>query len=229
MPYKNQRFWNNLEKANFRGKGFYRIPEIKLEKYKEVRYIGFNYANQCRNYEGKGVHFFLDDYQFERIWNKFDRSVNMLAKFEAVLSPDWSMYTNWPYAVQIWNHYRKHFVGAYLQQMGVTVYPTICWSDRVSIDFCFDGEPHGGCVAVSSIGTQMRENDKTRFMYGYDAMLEILEPETILFYGNPPAECRGNIVRIQEFHKRFDDISDFSFSEGECEDNVSDESSIVRR
>ena len=100
MPYKYIYFWNNLEKGIFDGIGKYRIPEIYPEEYKPVTFIGFNYANQVRDYTGRGVHFYLDDYQFERVWTKFERNVEMLAKFEAVLSPDWSMYRDWPMAVQ---------------------------------------------------------------------------------------------------------------------------------
>lgn len=202
MPYKYTRFWNNLEKAIFPGVGPYEIPALRPEKYKEVQWMGFNYANQCRDHVGKGVHFFVDDYQFERIWTKFERNVNMLAKFDAVLTPDWSMYVDWPVIVQIWNHYRKHYVGAYLQMMGVTVYPSISWSDRRSFNWCFDGEPVGGCVAVSSVGTQLREENRRDFMYGYDAMYERLKPETVIFNGSVPKECRGNIVRIEEYQKR---------------------------
>ena len=202
MSYKSDRFWNNLEKGIFKGDGQFDFPILYPEKYKPIKFIGFNYANQCRDYEGKGVHFFLDDYQFERIWTKFERNINMLAKFDAVLTPDWSMFTDWPVIVQMWNHYRKHYVGAYLQMIGVTVYPTICWSDKNSMAWCFDGEPVGGCVAVSSVGTQMREDERKGFLYGYDAMLERLEPETILFNGKIPSECRGNIVRIEEYQKR---------------------------
>lgn len=202
MPYKYERFFNNLEKAIFPSTGKYGIPELQPEKWKPVQFIGFNYANQCRNYEGKGVHFFLDDYQFERVWTKFERNIEMLSKFDAVLTPDWSMYTDWPIVVQMWNHYRKHYVGAYLQMMGTTVYPSISWSDKKSIEWCFDGEPVGGCVAVSSVGTQMREEERNGFLYGYDAMLERLNPNTVLFYGRVPDECRGNIVRIEEFQRR---------------------------
>ena len=202
MPYKYERFWNNLEKGIFAGDGMYGFPILRSEEWKPVKFIGFNYANQCRDYSGKGVHFFLDDYQFERIWTKFERNINMLSKFDAVLTPDWSMYTDWPVVVQMWNHYRKHYVGAYLQSIDVVVYPTICWSDKDSLKWCFDGEPIGGCVAVSSVGTQMRIDEKAGFMYGYDAMLERLMPKTILFNGKVPNECRGNIVRIDEFQKK---------------------------
>jgi len=202
MKRKFERFLNNLEKVIFPGVGPYCIPQLKPEEYKPVEFIGFNYASQCRDYEGRGVHFFLDDYQFERIWTKFERNINMLCKFDAVLTPDWSMFVDWPTIVQIWNHYRKHYVGAYLQMLGQTVYPSICWSDKKSFEWCFDGEPVGGCVAVSSVGTQMRKEEKQFFLYGYDAMLERLQPETILFNGNIPSECRGNIVQMEEYQRR---------------------------
>lgn len=93
-------------------------------------------------------------------------------------------------------------MGAYLQNMGITVYPTICWSDKKSLDWCFDGEPVGGCVAVSSVGTQMREEERQGFLYGFDAMMERLRPEVVLFNGKIPSECKGNIIRIEEFQKR---------------------------
>lgn len=192
--------WNHLEKHVFLGVGQYDIPEIQPERYVEVDWVQFHEANSTKNRHGKGVHFFEDDPAFERVWTNLTKYTKMLSTFDAVLSPDWSMYTDWPVAACIWNHYRKHYVAAYLQKfLNVRVYPTICWSDESSFDWCFDGEPVKSCVAVSSVGTQMAACDRKAFMLGYDAMLERLEPETILFYGLVPAECRGNIVRIGDY------------------------------
>lgn len=201
MPIREERFWNNLEKMIFPGIGPYGIPEIKPERYVECQYIRFNEATACKNPAGKGVHFFVDDFHFDKIWNQFSRYMKMLSKFDAVLTPDWSVYTDWPVAVNLWSHYRKHYVGAYLQSMGVRVYPTIEWSDKASYDWCFDGEPVGGCVAIGSIGTQKDVEARKLFVYGYDAMLERLQPETIMFWGTVPKECRGNIIRMDEGHR----------------------------
>lgn len=121
------------------------------------------------------------------------------------MTPDFSMFTDWPVAVQLWNHYRKHFVGAYLQKLGVRVYSTICWSDESSYDWCFDGEPVGGCIAVSSMGTQKNKETRRLFQMGYDAMLERLHPETIIFYGRVPDACKGNIVSIKPFYDKFEE------------------------
>ena len=58
-------------------------------------------------------------------------------------------------------------------------------------------------MAVSSIGTQNSKAAKAAFMLGYDAMLERLAPEKIIFYGNVPDECRGDIIRIKAFTDKF--------------------------
>ena len=56
--------------------------------------------------------------------------------------------------------------------------------------------------AVSSVGMMRRQSSRELFMRGYDRMLDVLEPETIIFYGSVPKECEGNIVMIDTFQKR---------------------------
>lgn len=142
--YRSKKNYENLQRMIFAGNGEYQIPEIQPTQYKKCEFIPFNYAKGCKDKEGKGVHFFIDDYQFNRIWNAPDRYLDMLSKFTHVMSPDFSTYTDFPKAIQIYNHYRKHWVGVYLQMYGIDVIPTISWSDRDSFEWCFDGEPAGG-------------------------------------------------------------------------------------
>jgi len=201
--YKTKRNYENIQNGLFDGVGEYGIPEIRSTQYQSCNFIGFNYAKGCTDPENKGIHFFLDDYQFNRVWNDPDRYIDMLRKFKSVLSPDFSLYTDFPKALQIYNHYRKHWLAAYWQEKGINVIPTVCWSTEESFEWCFDGEPAHGCVAVSAIGTQMRKADKEAFMNGYNEMLKRLEPEKILFYGKVPEECKGNIVMIPAFSDRF--------------------------
>ena len=160
----------------------------------------------------KGVHFFVDDYRFERVWQNWKRYGEQLKRFHSVMTPDFSMFTDYPTALQLWNHYRKQFIGAYLQTLGCKVYPTICWSDEKSYAFCFDGVPVGGCVCVSSVGTQKHHESKRLFSIGYSAMLERLQPETVIFYGDIPKECKGNIVHILAFQEKFKVVKNGDFS-----------------
>lgn len=108
-----------------------------------------------------------------------------------MLSPDFSLYTDFPVAMQIYNHYRKHWLGAYWQSLGIKVIPTICWSDDSSFDWCFDGEPVGGVVAVSSVGTQNSRTAKAAFLRGYEAMCERLSPSEIIFTALFPMNAEG--------------------------------------
>ena len=71
--------------------------------------------------------------------------------------------------------------------------PTICWGDEYSFDWCFDGEPVLGDVAVSSVGTQRHPVARYRFQKGYEEMMKRLQPTKVVFFGMIPDTCTGNI------------------------------------
>lgn len=204
MNYKNFRNYENLERRIFDGVGEYGIPQLEPATFEgECEFIPFNTAPRAKDREKKGVHFFIDDYQFNRLWTNIGKYIDMLCQFRYVMTPDFSTYTDFPKAIQIYNHYRKHWVGAYLQEYGVNVIPTISWSTPDSFGWCFDGEPEGGTVAVSSVGCMNSIGKKRLFLDGYSEMVKRLQPESIIFYGTVPEECKGNIVRIKAYQDKF--------------------------
>lgn len=176
----------NLLDACFVGEGEYRIPRIMPETELYIKdWIGFNYvATTKKQRELTGVHFYIWDYQFERIWNQPLRYAKTLKEFGAVLTPDFSTYLDFPKAIQIFNHYRKHWCGAYWQSLGATVIPTIGWGDHDSYSWCFDGEPQGGIVSVSNVGIMKDKEARKLFMDGYKEMLIRLQPKEVLFFGH---------------------------------------------
>lgn len=202
----------NLGYAQFAGVGKYDIPQIEsVSGIPEVKeWIGFNYVLSDKNPNGKGVHFFVDDYQFERVWNNPDAYIEKLKRYECVLAPDFSPYGDMPLATQIFNHYRKHWVAAYWQMHGVTVIPTIRSStDSRSLEWYLDGEPMNCPVAYSSMW--LREDRKDIYEAGkkeYETMIANLNPSQILVYGNiyPFMENeKDKIIRIEKFtEKRWD-------------------------
>lgn len=201
--YRDQRNYENVEKRKYDGAGPFDIPVLAPTSYEPCEFIGFNQHNSCQNRERHGLHFFLDDYQFIRIWDRIDNYLPLFQRFRFVLSPDFSLYEDFPEALQIYNHYRKHWIGAYLQDHGVAVIPTIAWSGLHSFSWCFDGEPVGGAVAVSSLGTQVDRMAKELFLQGYQEMLDRLHPDTVLLYGSVPEGCGGNIIRIPAYQEKF--------------------------
>lgn len=198
--------YENLQKANYKGVGLYNIPQLRPVSIDCNNWISFNYAKSCCNPAGLGIHFFIDDYQFIRLWTHPDMYINMLQHFDVVCTPDFSMYTDFPTAVQIYSHYRKHWLGAYWQAHGMTVVPTIAWSDHDSYKWCFDGDPVGGSVIVSSVGTQINKMASTLFLDGYMEMLKRLRPSRIYFYGKIPSECHIpdiEVINIKSYQQKW--------------------------
>ena len=205
--YRQERNYENLNKAIYLGAGPYNIPFIDPVKAGADNWISFNFAKTCEEPEIHGVHFFIDDYQFNRVWSQPDTYINRLRQFQAVMTPDFSTYTDFPKAIQIYNHYRKHWLGRYWQDHGITVIPTISWSDHESFEWCFDGEPVGGTVAVASVGTQSNPETAQLFMDGYNEMLARLRPAEIILYGTVPEGCRGNIIPLTPYQRKLKQIN----------------------
>ncbi len=206
MSYRAQRNYENLQKRIFQGTGPYDIPKLRPTFCDCENWISFNYAKGCEEPSIHGIHFFIDDYQFNRVWAQPDVYTPMLKKFSAVCTPDFSTFTDFPKAIQIYNHYRKHWLGAYWQSNGLAVIPTISWSNHDSFKWCFDGEPVGSCVAVSSVGTQVHPDSRDLFMDGYMEMVKRLRPKQIIMYGKVPDERRVNnieLIEIKAFQQKW--------------------------
>ena len=173
-----------LGKGQFEGEGYYDIPVIYgMKEMPEVReWIGFNYVMSDKDPEGKGVHFFVDDYQFERVWNDPDKYVEKLKQYAVVLSPDFSPYGDMPLATQIWNHYRKRWCAAYWQLHGIRVIPTIRAStDSRSLEWYLDGEPRESVVAISTMWSKEYPEE---MRIEYERMIDGLNPSHIIVYGS---------------------------------------------
>ncbi len=137
------------------------------------------------------VHFFLDDFRFESVWNKPKNSLQVIGKSQTTLTPDFSLYRDWPIAIQLWNTYRSRWVGCFWASYGYTVIPTISWSTVDSYDFAFMGVAIGSVVAISVCGVNHVNNllEYDLFMAGYKAMVQAIQPTAVLCYGTPPAKC----------------------------------------
>lgn len=131
--------------------GFYQMPIIKCDNVIPDDLIGFNYMLTSDNKE-TGIHRYVDDYQFERVWNDPEKYLEDLRQYQCILSPDFSLYMNMPMAMKIWNVYRSRMIGQYWQDNGIKVVPTISWAEPETHEFCFDGIPEGSIVSVSTVG-----------------------------------------------------------------------------
>ena len=178
------------------------IPRLRPCSHVPTHLIDFNEAMTSTDHEA-GVHFYIDDYRFERIWNQPERYIEILSRFDCVLTPDFSLYEDMPEAMCIWNVYRSQLIGWKMQEMGLKVIPTILWQEEPSYEYCFCGVPNGGTVSISSVGMAANEKERKRYLKQLDDCLTRIHPKTILFYGRLPEYDFGKIKVVSFRNKAF--------------------------
>lgn len=175
--------------------GFYQMPVIEPVEHIPDDLIGFNYALTSDSRES-GIHFYIDDYQFERVWNQPYLYLDKLAEFDCMLTPDFSLYQEMPIAMKIWNTYRSRLIGQMAQRMGIIVIPTVSWCEKETFTFCFDGLPQRATLSISTIGVKQDSYNFDLWKSGVDEMIKRLRPKTLLIYGGKVDYDYGNIKTV---------------------------------
>lgn len=200
--------FENQERMQFESNSFYGMPSMtptQTHGDKLLRFCDYNALSE-KELPEYIAHFYYDDFKFIQAWRDPDKYISKLREFKAVISPDFSLYTDFPRALQILSCYRRQWCGAYWQSLGIDVIPDVVWGDEESFQYCFEGIPMHSVVAVSSVGVS---NDKDwngaegeRFRAGYDEMLRRLEPTKIIFYGAILDGLEGEIIRVPSFYEQ---------------------------
>ncbi len=186
--------------------GKYEIPLIKkqtisLENLELISYT--NTTSDEKEYLNCGVHFFVDDVRFDSTYSDPKEKMSVLSQYRFCCTPDFSIYGEMQTWRQIESVSHSRWVGAFWQSHDMAVIPTISWDKYNSYDFCFDGIEEGSIVVVSTYGCH---NNRVAFLKGYYAMIEKINPEAIICYGNKFPEMKGNIYSVpiqhpKQFHR----------------------------
>ena len=182
---------------NFEARGKYGFALIKKQDFNienpTLIACSDTRSNDNESNKKNGVHFFVDDYRFNGIYDNPERSLERYSQYAFLLSPDFSTYADMELWRQIESVAKNRWVGAYWQSKGILVIPTISWSTPRSYEFCFDAVEQNTTVAIGMIGCK---RNKLGFMRGYNAMLEKLNPSKVLCFGTPFEEMEGNIIPV---------------------------------
>lgn len=197
--------FENQNRRQFPLVNYWGIPEIEATDTVGEKFVRFADWNQCLDPGNYIAHFYYDDFKFIAAWRDPDKYIDRLSRFKAVISPDFSLYTDFPRALQMLSCYRRQWCGAYWQSLGIDVIPDVVWGDRESFNYCFEGLPKHSTVAVSSVGVKKDKdwNNETSSLFkdGYNEMLNRLEPTAIMYYGDMIEGLEGNIIRIPSFYE----------------------------
>lgn len=145
----------------------------------------------------KAVQFFLDDYKFEQVWTRPNSFINTFKFYGNIVSPTFSIWSNQPYALSLFNMYRSRWCSRYYQEFGINVLIDCRWSDEDSYEYAFSGIEKNSPVIVNTVGTKYLDNRKM-FIKGFYEMLRVIEPSKLYVY--------GEYMPIQ-FDKYFDNVT----------------------
>jgi len=194
--------WNARLLRGCRFEGKYEMPALSACNIMPHSLIKFSDAT-IKRADASFIHFYENDYKFERIWRNPERYLRGMKSYGGVIAPDFSVYREMPLCQQLYNVYRNRAIGYWLTRNGISVIPNARWGDARTYEFCFDGLPQNSVIAVGTHGCVKHKDDRKYFTDGFLVMLECVKPTKVLVYGSasdkyipPLLACNIEIVQF---------------------------------
>lgn len=204
--YLNCQHWKDLDEELYEGQymGIPKIKGMRMKSLDNLELVGFNFASneKTENRKDKIVHFYLPDGRFEQVWNAPFRYIPLFQQYKAIIEPDFSMFVEMPWAMQIWNKYRNQWLARFYQEYGIRVIPNLRFGFEETYELAFTGIPKHACVAISSVGLLNRPINRELLINGFKAAVDIVEPEQVIWYGREIEGARKiypDIVVVQDY------------------------------
>ncbi len=128
------------------------------------------------------VHFYEDDFRFERVWNNPKRYLPELSKYAGVIMPDFSTSIDFPRPLKLWSAYKNQALAFWFQKNGLTVIPNA--RHEPQCDFLVEALPRKSVIAISGRACTMRVVERRCFMRDVKETVDRLEPIAIVYYGS---------------------------------------------
>ncbi len=165
------------------------IPLIKRAPLKVVPKWLAPYRTRFRtkrklNLNSGGYHFFISDKRIKCVWERPQVAIKFIQKLPVVLSPIFEI--SGTKSERLFAIYKNRWCGAWWQNCGLSVIPSISWRYPDSYDLCFSGVQMGSVVAISADNFRAHPN-------GFDEMVSRIKPVKILCLGEPPA-CAQEVI-----------------------------------
>lgn len=135
------------------------------------------------------IHTYMDDQKFDGnrsgIWYYPEKFIKIACHYSGVISPDFSTYADFPDSLKRWNIYRMRAFDYILQKNGIKVIPNVRWGTYETWEYCFDGIPINGIIAIGVVASGINKvSNRKYFIDGLYKAIEVLKPHTIIIYGS---------------------------------------------
>ncbi len=160
--------------------------------------------------------YYTDDDRFEQVWTNSVKYLEKVKKhnIKNMITPNFSAFDDFPFAVKIWQLYRSRWVARYWQEAGINIIPDIWMTsleEKQSI--VYEGLPEKIPVAAVQIRTNTKSKDILKsYIQRLKTYLENVNVECLVIYTSNknydliknvvPKIHKGNIKYVTSFMDR---------------------------
>lgn len=168
---------------------------IKIITWIEAKKIHKKLMQKDSNYVSDAfICFYIDDQFFDgprsSIWTFSKEALSVINHFRGIITPDFSSYVDFPKPLLLYNTYRMRTFGYWIGCCGKEVINNVRWGYDDTYQYCFEGIEKDSIVAIGTVGGSPRKLvDRERFELGFNEMIGILNPRSIIVYGSANYSC----------------------------------------
>lgn len=171
------------------------LPKVDFSPGKSIDFVSSK-SRSLKGHKDLTVNFYIDDKSFLQVWNQPDQYIEHLKCFNSVCSPDFTIASGMPSALNIYNLYRNHALGYYWAVMGVKIIPSVNIISPKEMPWIFDGTPHRSTVSCCTNGRVRSKSARMEFCENFKEMLDAIEPTKVVIVGIVPDELNVDVPII---------------------------------
>ena len=186
--------------------GFPILPAVQAHPTDTVDFRA-GLSRSLKGHRKLNCNFYVDDEKFNSLYVNPDKYLEHLKCFESLCGLDFSIDTQMPLVMQMWNKYRSMALDWYLTLQGITVIPSVNIIPYKGREWLLDGLPKYSTVCCSTNGRVRSKAAREEFCSGFYEMCKRLEPTRVVVVGILPDEL-DSPVEIINFKTRGQKIND---------------------
>jgi len=150
----------------------------------------YNISTSCQtlDFTSAIMAFYAEDSRFESVWATPDKWATKIINSGLLgcVTPNFSLWPQQAVAVHIWQVYRSRWIGRYFQEAGIPIIPDVNWAPGTDYTVSFAGIPaNAPCISIQvQTFNAKSEEDRRNVSSGIVAAIEMLDPQSVLFYAS---------------------------------------------
>lgn len=214
MRYKRYSTTNDVMKefliygAELTDHGFPILPAVQTVPEETIDFSE-SMSRHLKGHKNLNVNFYIDDEKFIRIYNAPDRYIDHLKCFHSICGLDFSIDTQMPLVMQMWNKYVNMALDWYLTLQGINVIPNINIMPFDGKEWLLEGIPKRSTVCCCTNGRVRSKAAREEFCEGFNQMCELLDPTRVVLVGSVPEGLNKDVdiivlkTRNQKMNEKF--------------------------